>query len=262
MPSFLVQITICRMSPLEIRRPRDAVARGRPVQHRSHGRAEVLRPRQETAGDQRIRNLSSRLRLLYRGEIGRRSLIETKKSVRPLHPRRRWSDALQPVGWRIHRRRHSSHRRRPLPRPPLRAQRSPAPHATAQRGAAAAPPEAPRAPPRPCSSRNSIAQHATSCCGSVPGAVDNQPSFGDHPRPSQHCCGVAQLVERRIVNPVVAGSSPAATANLSRIASLRRRIPSFPHDDSLRRPGRPATHSLCHRVSGSFPCELMRSHDR
>ena len=26
-------------------------------------------------------------------------------------------------------------------------------------------------------------------------------------------CGVAQLVERRIVNPVVAGSSPAATAN-------------------------------------------------
>src|SRR5258706_14767809 len=26
-------------------------------------------------------------------------------------------------------------------------------------------------------------------------------------------CGVAQLVERRIVNPVVAGSSPAATAS-------------------------------------------------
>ncbi len=32
-------------------------------------------------------------------------------------------------------------------------------------------------------------------------------------RPSQQCCGVAQLVERRIVNPVVGGSSPPATAN-------------------------------------------------
>src|SRR5207302_5416474 len=38
---------------------------------------------------------------------------------------------------------------------------------------------------------------------------------GDHAVPRVEHCGVAQLVERRIVNPVVGGSSPPATAKLN-----------------------------------------------
>ena len=46
-------------------------------------------------------------------------------------------------------------------------------------------------------------------------ALTARPRVSDHAAPRAEFCGVAQLVERRIVNPVVGGSSPPATAKLN-----------------------------------------------
>ncbi len=50
-------------------------------------------------------------------------------------------------------------------------------------------------------------------------AASRAPSSADASRPEY--CGVAQLVERRIVNPVVGGSSPPATARFNPTRSIK-----------------------------------------
>jgi hypothetical protein len=50
--------------------------------------------------------------------------------------------------------------------------------------------------------------------------------FSPHP-PSQSSCGVAKLVRHRIVNPVIEGSNPSATAKSLPIANFRFAIGSF-----------------------------------
>src|SRR5207302_11442064 len=64
---------------------------------------------------------------------------------------------------------------------------------------------------------------------------------GDHAVPRVEHCGVAQLVERRIVNPVVPGSSPGATANFVTSAWIRltRSAAALPRKFAVRRPRPP-----------------------